>query len=120
MLEVASCTRNRVKLNNGVEIRQRQPISAAEIHHGVVVVLSAWISGRREARQRTLRRDNVYGYDFSGRRLWRVGASDRGMRGLYYTAFVDDGPSVTFHVASGWHVVLDPLTGRIAQADCVS
>jgi hypothetical protein len=119
MVDIKYRGTKKVVLSNGVAIGFRDPISDAEIHDGIVVVVLRWMSGRRRARRRTVRRENVYGYDLAGGLVWRVAEPDSSAGPLYYTGFVEEGPPVTLHVASGWHVVLDPRTGRIVQADSV-
>jgi hypothetical protein len=119
MIEIDQTTRHRVILDNGVTIRTAGSISEAEVHDGVVVVVLQWLRGRPDARLREVWPDNVYGYDAQGRLLWRVGNEEVRRRPLYYTGFVEHGPSVTLHVASGWHATLDPRTGRLVHKDCV-
>jgi hypothetical protein len=119
MLEIEDTTRHQVLLSSGLCLRLPEPIAEAELHDEVIVVVLEWISGRRNARLRRVRHDNVYGYDRFGRLLWRVGAHESRRLGLYYTGFVEHAPSATLHVASGWHATLDPRTGRILHADCI-
>jgi hypothetical protein len=119
MVNVEDFTRRTVVLSNGVRLRPKGPIAEAQAYDNVVVVVPEWISGPRRSGIRRVRHDNVYGYDFEGRLLWRVGRAEAAPRYLYYTGLVEHAPTPTLHVATAWHATLDERTGRIVQSECV-
>ena len=107
-------------VGGGVRIRAPGPISAVEVHEGIVAVLTRWVDLARPGGLRRIRTDNLYGFDELGTLLWRVRAGAAPQRPLMLTGFLEDATPFTLHEASGWWIRVDPRTGRVIQADCIA
>jgi hypothetical protein len=107
-------------LDGRVSVRLPGPIAAVEVGGGVVAVLTRWLGPVRHGGLRRVRTDNLYAFDESGRRLWRVRAAVRASRALLLTGFVEDGEAFTLHEANGWLVRVDPSTGLVVKTDFIA
>ena len=119
MVEVEDTRGRFVLLSNGVRIPAPGPVAEAQAFEETVVVVLTWISGRRRSGWRRVRADNVYGYDFQGRRRWRVGSHPDDAHGRNYAGFIEHAPGPTLFEVAGWHVTLDESTGKILRSECV-